>query len=63
MADPAGSPALFHGLPSVSLTLPNGDSLSFPKSGSFLGDLRLVAGHRHTRHWQSVVSVTPVACP
>jgi hypothetical protein len=40
------------------IALPNGDSLSFPKSGSFLGDLRLVAGHRHTRHWQSVVSVT-----
>lgn len=28
-----------------------------PSSG-FLGDLRLLAGHRHTRHWQSTLAVT-----
>ena len=35
-----------------------GDTIAVPKSGAFIGDLRIVAGHRHTRHWQSAVSVT-----
>ncbi len=43
---------------------PAGDSITFPKHRGFLGDLRLIAGHRHTSHWQTTVAVTlPVGAP
>lgn len=43
---------------------PAGDSIAYPKHRGFLGDLRLMAGHRHTRHWQTALSVTlPVGAP
>lgn len=41
-----------------SLSLPNGDSIARPASSGFLGDIRLVAGHRHTPHWQTAIAVT-----
>ncbi len=41
-----------------ALAMPNGDTIARSRPAGFLGDLRLVAGHRHTRHWQSVVTVT-----
>jgi hypothetical protein len=40
------------------LELADGRSLARTRSSAFLGDLRLLAGHRHTPHWQSTFSVT-----
>lgn len=36
----------------------NGPSYHYDKSGGFLGDVRLGAGLRHSRHWQSAFSLT-----
>lgn len=41
-----------------SLYLPDGREIDRRRSSGFLGDLRLLAGHRHTRHWQTTVAVT-----
>ena len=41
-----------------AIKLPNGDSLSRARSGSFLGDVRFLGGFRHTGHWQTAVAVT-----
>jgi len=41
-----------------TIALPTGDSVSRPASSGFVGDLRMTAGHRHTRHWQTALSVT-----
>ncbi len=41
-----------------AINLPNGLQLARSRPAGFAGDVRLVAGHRHTRHWQSVVAVT-----
>lgn len=40
------------------IALPNGDSISRESHGAFLGDVRLLGGHRHTRFWQTTVAVT-----
>ncbi len=36
----------------------NGPSYRYDKSSGFLGDVRLGAGLRHSRHWQSALSLT-----
>ncbi len=36
----------------------DGTEIERGRSGAFLGDLRLGAGWRHTRHWQSSVAIT-----
>jgi hypothetical protein len=41
-----------------TVDLPNGEAIARPRPAGFLGDLRLVAGHRHTRSWQTAVSLT-----
>lgn len=40
------------------IELPDGRRFDRPGSSGFLGDVRLVAGHRHTRHWQTAVALT-----
>lgn len=40
------------------INLPAGERYQRVKPAAFAGDVRLIAGHRHTRHWQSVVAVT-----
>jgi hypothetical protein len=40
------------------LNFPAGNSHHFAASGGFLGDLRLGAGLQHSKHWQSLVSLT-----
>lgn len=40
------------------LELPGGRLIDRQPSSAFLGDVRLLAGHRHTRHWQSTLAVT-----
>ncbi len=40
------------------IELPDGRRFERQGSSGFLGDVRLVAGHRHTRFWQTAVSVT-----
>ena len=40
------------------LELPDDSPVVRGPSSGFLGDLRLFAGHRHTRHWQSAIAVT-----
>lgn len=40
------------------ITLAAGRSYHYAASSGFLGDVRLGAGVRHSRHWQSAVSVT-----
>ena len=41
-----------------AIKLPNGDSLVRNRPASFLGDVRLLGGYRHTSHWQTTVAVT-----
>jgi hypothetical protein len=41
-----------------TLDLPDGRRIVRPRSSGFLGDVRLLAGHRHTRHWQTTLAVT-----
>jgi catechol 2,3-dioxygenase-like lactoylglutathione lyase family enzyme len=40
------------------LILPDRAPIRREASSAFLGDARLLAGHRHTRHWQTTVAVT-----
>src|SRR5206468_7435213 len=40
------------------INLPNGRSYHYPASSGYLGDIRLGAGLRHSKHWQSTVSFT-----
>jgi len=40
------------------LVPPDGRRLERRASSGFLGDVRLAAGHRHTRHWQTTLAVT-----
>ena len=40
------------------IELPDGRRFERRRSSGFLGDLRLMAGHRHTRHWQTALSVS-----
>jgi hypothetical protein len=40
------------------LELPGDSPIEREASSGFLGDLRLFAGQRHTRHWQSAVALT-----
>lgn len=40
------------------IELPDGRRFDRQGSSGFLGDVRLIAGHRHTRFWQTAVSVT-----
>lgn len=40
------------------LELADGRSVTRTTAAAFLGDVRLLAGHRHTPHWQSTLSVT-----
>lgn len=40
------------------INLPGGRSHHYQPSSGFLGDLRLGAGLRHSRHWQSTLSLT-----
>ncbi|MGE0439736.1 MAG: DUF3187 family protein [Gemmatimonadales bacterium] len=45
-----------------SARFPTGDSLERASRSLFLGDLRLLAGHRHTRFWQTTAAITlPIA--
>jgi hypothetical protein len=46
-----------------AIKVPGGDSLIRAKRSSFLGDVRLIGGHRHTRHWQTALAVTLPAAP
>jgi len=41
-----------------SIRLPDGREFERSRSSGFLGDVRLLAGHRHTRHWQTTIGVT-----
>lgn len=41
-----------------AIKIPSGDSLVRARPGSFLGDVRLLGGYRHTGHWQTTVAVT-----
>lgn len=45
------------------IALPNGDSITPRSHSTFLGDVRLLAGHRHTSFWQTTVAVTLPAAP
>ena len=46
-----------------TLELPNGETLSRPARSAFLGDVRLLAGLRHTRNWQTTLAVTAPTGP
>jgi hypothetical protein len=41
-----------------SLTLPQVGAVTRRPSSLFFNDLRVVGGHRHTRHWQTTASIT-----
>jgi hypothetical protein len=41
-----------------SLSIAGGPHLVRSKPGAYLGDVRIGAGFRHSRHWQTLVSVT-----
>jgi hypothetical protein len=41
-----------------SLSIPGGPHLTRSRPGTYLGDVRLGAGFRHSSHWQTLVSAT-----
>lgn len=43
---------------SYQIRLADGTAIDYESHGAALGDMRVGLGHRHTRHWQTVVAVT-----